>query len=333
MNYLKNLVGNLAGYSRWVKHGNAAALSEQYLFGHKEVLLRALDLPENEFFLGRLQHGWGIDLTSFRDIWMTSFYKNRPIPNMFWNEFDAQILKDMGAKKPLVVGSPWAYLIENQSKFPETTEVSDLNEGVLFFPIHSFHGHSVNLKSNKMYQDIQEVFSKEKITTSLYWLDFINPKIKNYYGDLSDSVICMGYRGAPWNLGYSSTEGGRPDFLIELFKTIKSHRYVVVDHIGTALWYSLSLKKDVLLTREVKARSNYLRIALGGSTTSNKELKSRNTFLQKMLEIEGEVISGAENAFYAYNELGFATVQNGDGEKILRELNSYVQTKRFRAQK
>mgnify|MGYP006276801451 CR=1 FL=1 len=318
----RSLAGFLAGFYRWSKFGDSPAISEQFLFGHREILLRILDFPQNVVLLGRLQHGWGIDLKSFSDIHLTSFHKGRPIPYLVWNEYDAQFLKSCNVGSVISVGAPWLYLLEHQDKFPELDCTSKEKEGVLFFPSHSFHDLPAIPQSIHTFKHIREVFASERITTVLYWLDFVDPKIKAHYDDLSDSVVCMGYRGAPWNLAYGSIEGGRINFLIELVKKIRQHKYVVLDHIGTALWYSLSLRKDVLLTRNLNISSSYLERALSEQSNVSSDFKPRSLYLQELINMKGQVIYGSENYFYANQELGYDKVKSGQGERILRQLRT-----------
>lgn len=220
-----------------------ASFADQFLFGHREILLRTLNLEEHLIFRCELQHGWQFvpDDLAKRDY----YFRFTKIPKWLWNPRLKEQLPDR--KSSLVVGSPWAHFQTSQP----SEELTTARSGVLYFPNHSYQHFKV---PNNIFHDLKTIrrnFPNEEVIVSLYWLDFLDPKIYELCNREADRVVCSGFRGSLWNQGVSDTQGGRVNFLINLDKTIRQARLVVCNNFGTAFWYSLSLGMETKLLGEL----------------------------------------------------------------------------------
>jgi len=222
-------------------------LSEQFNYGHREILIASNQLKPNTLFSCSVQHGWFGDYTGVKPI----FNKlQRPYPRLVWSTRVKEALLKTKSGTPIVTGAPWVHLLRAckidptkffdglQSEKPKTARL-------LVFPNHSIAGvatsHQLNLEL------LISEFSPDSITVCLYWLDFIDPMVRSYYLALGCQLVCVGYRGGsgketPW-----ATDGGRVMFLPELLKIIEAHDFVAVSEVSTSFWYAISLRKAVLI--------------------------------------------------------------------------------------
>lgn len=234
----------------WV-YDEAILLADQFSYGHREIVLKAMGLDSSSLLLGSLPHGWG------------PFSPSRPYPKVFkrnfshypvlaWSEREYRGYLDLGHKRPIRFGSPWAHLVKqiesNESLRFLKSGVHEKENRILFFPSHSVPGTTVTHFNN--ISQVKKLTGIEKITVSLFWLDYVNPSIKYFYEAQGCEVICNGYKGAtgfdsPW-----TPAGGRVLFLPRLLSRIESHDLIVVDTVSTPFWYAASLGKKVLIFGE-----------------------------------------------------------------------------------
>ena len=145
-------------------------LNEQFVFGHREVVIHSLNLHPQSFFLATLQHGW-IDITSARNRPLVYSRKGMSYIDYVWSERARLELKNIKRSKVFVLGSPFAHLSHQffSSEKLRLNRKFELFENVVYFPSHSHHGWE---------SDIEVRFSKLKeisksINVCLYWLDFL----------------------------------------------------------------------------------------------------------------------------------------------------------------
>lgn len=232
--------------SPWV-YSEEIQLSEQFAYGHREVLLASNKLDPSGLFLASIPHGWGPDVPG------------RPYPKVFkrslseypilaWSSRTSADLKARGYKFPIPTGSPWAHLLSslglNSIKESSSSKATDSNSS-LYFPSHSIpggeHYHNFNLK--RVLSDI----SPTNLTVCLFWLDFINPRVRNYYSQFNCELVCVGYKGStgfdiPW-----APVGGREMFLPNLLELMERHDTIILETVSTPFWYATSLKKNIYL--------------------------------------------------------------------------------------
>lgn len=236
-------------------------LSEQFAYGHREIYVNQLGLPKDTLFLAEIQHGWARDWNDLHQRAPKSRIKKRNFrsyPLLVWSEQIASEFREASMKSVFAIKSPWALIIEakeEESKEIQSTTVLEQKNSALYFPSHSYPGYDVNLyKETEKPNFVEKGF--ENITTCLYWLDFINPITRRYFTDFS-KVECAGFRSSsaqewPWH-----NNGGRVNFLFELYDLISAHEYVFCDEISTACMAALTLDKKVILLKEQTELSSY----------------------------------------------------------------------------
>jgi hypothetical protein len=239
---------DIKSYLRSWAYDEVTLLADQFSYGHREIALKCMGLDTSCLLLGSLPHGWGPYSVShpYPKIIKRNFSH---YPIFAWSEREYFGYLELGHRNPIKFGSPWAHLVSTieSCKSSQGLEITpDKKESrILFFPSHSVPGSTVT-HSDKINQ-IKRLSGIEKVTVSLFWLDFVNPSIKHFYEAQDCEVVCNGFKGStgfdsPW-----TPAGGRVLFLPTLLSRITSHDLIVVDTVSTPFWYAASLGKNVLI--------------------------------------------------------------------------------------
>jgi hypothetical protein len=242
----------------WV-YPEEVLLSEQFNYGHREVLLASNSMPQELIFLASLQHGWthtrvGTPLLKKRNL------QNYPV--MVWSSRIANGFPKANRNNVVVTGSPWVHLLRALGITPPfLPQPANSGGKLVFFPSHSLPGASATHNYN--IDNFIKTYGKHNVTVCLFWMDFIDPEIRAYYAKFSCQVVCLGYRGSsgfetPW-----APTGGRTMFLPRLLDVLQSHDIVAVTDVSTPFWYALSLGKKLFITSKeenhrVWSRSTYI---------------------------------------------------------------------------
>ena len=227
-------------------------LSEQFNFGHREVLVASNDFFADTLFLGSLQHGWcsPFDLRAPQALRNRKFTK---FPMFVWSKRQEKDLVDFGFKHVIVIGSPWSHLLKAcqvpfgkvNLSLAEQLSPNENNRSLLFFPRHSIPGGTANHRTDL--KSLQEIAKVKSVTVCLFWLDFVNPEIRAFYSRFGCKIVCAGYRGSsgfetPW-----APVGGRTMYLANILELISSHDVIATEETSTAFWYSISLGKEIVV--------------------------------------------------------------------------------------
>ena len=225
-------------------------LAEQFNYGHREVLISTNGLSSSTLILASVVHGWGQEFNKL-GIKKIRSRSLRQYPILTWSERTKLAIEGNGHREVESIGSPWAHLLKSigidpVTRFEIRTRPQRENR-LLFFPSHSIPGGNVEHRVNL--DQIVAAVDVSQVTVCLFWLDFIDPAVRDYYKKFNCEVVCVGYRGSsgfetPW-----APIGGRVTFLPQLFELIDSHSIIAVDSISTPFWYALTLNKSVMLTR------------------------------------------------------------------------------------
>lgn len=225
-------------------------LSEQFNYGHREVLLAANNLDPKIFFLGCLQHGW----VSNALIQPTKNIKRnrllRAYPHLVWTNKQRDFMIENGYKTVQAIGSPWSHLLKackvQPGKRVDYKDGLKVRKRTLYFPRHSIPGVTTNQNFDLAF--LSKASSSSDLTVCLFWLDFVNPEVVARYQSTGAQVICLGYKGnvgidTPW-----APNGGRVMFLPNLLSLLNEYEIVATDEISTLFWYAASLGKTLILT-------------------------------------------------------------------------------------
>lgn len=228
-------------------------LSEQFNFGHREILIASNNLDPQTLFLGSLQHGW-YENDPLQPVSQIRNRKLKPYPFLTWSLRQKYFLEASGFGQVYAIGSPWAHLIKacgmNLADKGWMNQVNTLKkdsiERLLVFPRHSIPGgtveHDVDIAR------LLNLSGCKKVTVCLFWMDFIDPKVRDYYEQFNCEIYCVGFKGNTGNDTPWAPTGGRVMFLPELLDLMCRHQVIACDQAGTAFWYAASLGKSVIIS-------------------------------------------------------------------------------------
>jgi hypothetical protein len=195
-----------------------------YYYGHAHVLARYCQLPEPLHpprMKGYLQHGWNIGDGLAPGV---PFVDGSSL--LVWSEQTRRRAWSQGRRDAVVVGSPFAYLLE-MDKPP----VDEPREGTIFYPFHGWEGQEVMGDHQRLIDELR-AHETGPITTCLYWNEYRVRPIRRLYEKAGFRVICHGYRGFWWR------DHDR-EFLVRQLGELRRHKRVVSNRLCSAIWYGL----------------------------------------------------------------------------------------------
>jgi hypothetical protein len=206
---------------------------EQFLYGHREILLEYLDLDLSTQFIGNLQHGfYAIGNIDYRT---PRFYMGRP--TKFWafsKDLETEARKK-GFKNVHAIGAPWIYM--KTSKSQGSTETT--SSRFLIMPSHSqVDKVDVSTKMSKMKRAARyrEIIGDNFGTVCLHPIDFLDSDTRESYMNQNFEVTCLGMSGLnpPWTFS-----ANRVHSLYKLREIMNSHTHYLSDDLGTSFFYAL----------------------------------------------------------------------------------------------
>ena len=227
--------------------GPIVEFSEQFLYGHREILIDYAGLEPNCVIKGSIEHGWALDsgrgirkLTGGRYLYLS------------WSA--ARVARSgINEATTLAIGAPFIYAYHKaQAQIEEFFQKNALeNPKVLFFPVHGNEFSQQNPESQIAL--FKEKYDPKSATACLYWVEYINPVIYNLYKQAGFKIVCSGFSGQMEHtgLGYSARRlagspiGGRPNFILNTIAMLATHSKIVFGGLGTGLFYAAYMRKDV----------------------------------------------------------------------------------------
>lgn len=223
--------------------GPLVEFSEQFLYGHREILIDYAGLPDNALIRGSLEHGWALDSGK-------GIRRLRGGRNIYLSWSSHRVARsNIESPRTVPIGAPFAYLVEKIGP-QKIDKLSSGAKGVLYFPAHGTEFIQQNVENQiKIFQN---QYDSNEATVCLYWGEFINPAIKSAYERVGFKVICAGFSGQMEHtgLGYSARKlagspmGGRPNFLLHTLKFLTSYQTIVVGGLGTICFYAAYIGKE-----------------------------------------------------------------------------------------
>ena len=227
--------------------GPLVIFSEQFLYGHREILCSYAGLDSQAMIKGSMEHGWSYD--AGRGI--PKFTGNRYL-YLSWSKERLERSKNRDANA-YSVGAPFIYAYQSIQNLLNSTEIRKKSpkREVLFFPTHGNEYHQQNVESQ--IQLFSEVYKPQESAVCLYWAEYINPDIYQQYKLAGFEIVCAGFSGQMENtgLGYSARQlagspvGGRPTFLLNTIAFLSSYPKVVLGGIGSICFYASFLKCEI----------------------------------------------------------------------------------------
>ena len=301
-------------FSSWV-YPIEVLLSEQFSYGHREILLASHDLDPSLIFNASIQHGWLLSRLGTPLIRKRNF---GIFPTLVWSERIAREMWDNQKTRTFILGSPFAHLAQALGYNNRNTNNLNINpNSILYFPSHSDRGYTAFL--NPEFFDILNTYNFGRKTVSLFWSDFVNPRNIEMLNSYSFDVICHGYRGGsgfefPW-----ADTGGRTKFLFRLLDSILNHDVIAMSDVSTIFWYALALGKSVLITEGFESGSGWNGLQLTHGTESIYKAAQEVTDLSKIY-INEIIKPSTELVRLARAEIGWTEAEDSMQSLKIRQL-------------
>ena len=198
--------------------------SDNNWYGHRKILSQYIGVKNKPCF-STIQHGY---LTKTYLQKHRSVPKIKLIPYLCWNLEVKNKYSKLGFKNVSIIGAPFVYL----SKIISLRKRRKGNK-VLFFPPHNTIDDKIhNLASKDILEKLKKIYKNKKITVCLYYSDFKNKKLVNFYRSKGFRVISIVSRN-------------NENCLRKLYIEISENDQIIVCDVTTVLFYSMFLKKKV----------------------------------------------------------------------------------------
>lgn len=219
--------------------------SEQYAYGHREILLEAAGLTPDTPIYGRVQHGWDpllVDPTStFRPFVLREAWQ------WVWTSENEALGRLRGVKKVKAIGAPWLYLLDQHDV--SLFQPNPYREAgrLLLMPSHLNEMSSIDFHKLQIGQALSYA-SVDSWTVMLHGLDFMTKAIRDLYTDAGFFITTAGWPAI--NQGArspSSSIGDRTKYLENIYQVMRNVEVLLTDDVGTHILYASSLGVDVLV--------------------------------------------------------------------------------------
>ena len=284
--------------------------SEQFLYGHREVVISYANLDERAMLLGSIEHGWALDSGEGIRKLLGGRYTY-----LSWS-LDRMSRSNVENSETIAFGAPFIYAHELVSK--SISDWQRLNSRdksrTLFFPVHGNEFSQQNAESQ--INLFSEDHDPAKSSVSLYWVEYVNPEIYNAYKEAGFKIFCAGFSGQMEHtgLGYSARKlagspiGGRPSFLINTIGLLATHQKIVFGAIGSSLFYAAYMGKEIkMLHKYLDTEYLDMDYEFGNSFRTNKDEVRYVKFLEEQMNSSFAQINFSSEKFrsLAKSELGF----------------------------
>jgi hypothetical protein len=228
---------------------------EQFMYGHREILLNycmqsSSNLNNFSILEGSIDHGFAIQ----ENIWRLRKRNLTRAKRYVWNDRAKSAYGEDSSV--FATGSPWLYLLSDLGLTPLNigTKIKKNPKKVVIFP-----GHNVDTYFKYNIETIRQHFlpfvpEESQVTVCLFWTDFCDPSVRRKFTELGWNVESMGY--VPRVPNPDSIQGGRPNFLLELFNLFIDTRLIITDNASTGLLYALTLDTEVMYVPSIQIKEH-----------------------------------------------------------------------------
>jgi hypothetical protein len=306
-NYLVQLKNKAASLFHRLKSEDIDYFFEQFMYGHREILVsyakkENIDFSSSSLLIGGLAHGWAPDEQS----WKVRKRNLRIAPRYMWNVRSESILTNKLLNK--AIGAPWLYLLkllEIQPGFKVRHLGKNIERPNLLMLTHNVLSTDKNIELQAKFYD--ELCGGELTTVCLFWLDFCNRKIYQAFEERGFKVECAGY---PKTFdGTYQQHPGRVEFLPNLLEIMSKHENYFTDECTTSLFYAatLGLKIEIHPDSVALDFQNDWKLQYGGD--NKKFFNSGHDWLVNFYPetLEGSGSLSSLN-YMGWSELGFDSI-------------------------
>lgn len=219
--------------------------SEQYAYGHREILLEAAGLVPDTPIYGRVQHGWDPLLTeparTFRPFLLREAWQ------WVWTSQNEALGRLRGVRKVKAIGAPWLYLLDQHDVSLFQPRLHHQVGRFLLMPSHLNEMSSIDFHKLQMVQ-ARSYASVDSWTVMLHGLDFMTKAIRDLYTDAGFFITTAGWPVVSQGVRPpSSNIGDRLSYLENIFHVMRNVEVLLTDDVGTHVLYASSLGVDVLI--------------------------------------------------------------------------------------
>jgi len=161
-----------------------------------------------------------------------------------WN--DRQVIGHGQSSSVVATGAPWLYLLNDLGLTPLNiiTKLEKNPKKIIIFPGHNVGVHAKYNIKETLENYMFAIPLGSQVTVCLFWMDFCDPETRRGISELGWQVETVGY--VPRLPVPDSTQGGRQNFLLELFNLFSDANLILTDNLSTGLFYALSLNVQVM---------------------------------------------------------------------------------------
>jgi len=244
---------------------NVMQYAEQMLCGHREVLIKYMDLQEDTYFEAVIPQGkilpHGIEpIEVFKD------RNGSALLQLLWRSDAEEEAKRFGINNVVSIGATGLYALHNLGISIDTCRSNiakvaathswgeskiDLldkfaNKNILYMPTHSWTG--ARAQHNAEDFEFLTALDKRNVRICLGYLDYCDPNVRKKYLQFGWEIVCAGVKDS---LEFPSPSGGRAGFLYELFEILNWSDIVLADELTTGQFYAVCLAKDIGLMPKI----------------------------------------------------------------------------------
>ena len=300
---------------------NLLYFEEQFLYGHREILLnycmhRNSELSGTSILEGSIDHGFAFQ----ENIWKLRKRNLTSAQRYVWNERQKGAYR--GDKSVSDTGSAWLYLLNDLGLTPENIRerLKKNPKKVIILPSHNTGIHFKYSIVESLENYLPYIPSGSDVVVCLYWIDFCDPSIRRAIGELGWKVASNGW--APRLPVPDLTQGGRQNFLLEFFALFNDATLTLTDNFSSGLLYALSLDAEVTyipskqfkeLDRIGNQAEEHLKISELPGFFPTEELWVKH-HLPQLIETK---VKSRKFLDFAWDELGYKSfLKNEDGAKF-----------------
>jgi hypothetical protein len=227
----------------------------QFVYGHREILLRYSGIDDSALLTGILQHGVGPTFTLYSD-WPTprvNLIKRSPL--WVYSQVAAKDLSLRGVENIKAIGSPWLY---SKTLDCFLTPESSSKEKYLVFPEHypTSAKHNTAEITREKIKFWRSIAGGADLEICLFWSEFTDPIWTKIAGEEGVSLNCAGHPNSPLaDLQIWSGEDARIDYYKNLRNIISSATHCIFETFTSAMFYASDLGRYVgFFPTETKTR-------------------------------------------------------------------------------
>jgi hypothetical protein len=227
--------------------GPLGHFSEQFRYGHREILIAFARAHPSSAILGSIEHGWSPfgPSVGVPKLNLTGRYLH-----LAWSSA-AMIRSGMRFPKNVIpIGAPFLYLAKLLYEHGVVEKLPIVRK-YLFIPPHGAEDEKPVY--DQLIEEYSSKFDPKETTVQLYWTEFLDPTVREVFEQSGFTVTTAGFCGMTLNegLGISTrlraiaTIGGRHLFLLHIIRSLLTHQEIIMGTIGTSTLYAGYLGRRV----------------------------------------------------------------------------------------